>query len=126
LEGPRLPNLDEWERCKRFIADALPYAGGTHELLDIEAGIAAGRFGLIPRERSAFVVEVTVYPQLKALHIFLAGGDLSELKAFDPHMDQIGRSLGCSRITIAGRKGFARALKDLGYCERWTVLAKEI
>jgi hypothetical protein len=41
-------------------------------------------------------------------------------------MDEIARSLGCSRVTIAGRKGFARALKDLGFQEKWTVLAKEI
>jgi hypothetical protein len=117
---------EEWRRCKPWIEAALPYAGGTHTIEDLEREILSGRMALIPRERSAFVVELIIYPRLKALHIFLAAGDLSELKAFDPHMDEIARSLGCSRVTIAGRKGFARALKDLGFQEKWTVLAKEI
>jgi hypothetical protein len=121
------PALDEqWRRCRQWIEAALPYTGGTHTIEDLERDILSGRMALIPRERSAFMVELIVYPRLKALHIFLAGGDLTELKAFDPHMDEIARSLGCSRVTIAGRKGFARALKDLGFREKWTVLAKDI
>jgi hypothetical protein len=117
---------EEWQRCRPWIEAALAYTGGTHGIEDIEREIRSGRMALIPRERSAFVVELIDYPRLRALHIFLAGGDLSELKAFDPHLDEIARSLGCSRVTIAGRTGFARALKDLGYQEKWTVLAKEI
>ena len=124
--SPTLALPDEWERCKPWIEAALPYTGGTHTIEDLEREILSGRMALIPRKRSAFVVELIVYPRLKALHIFLAGGDLTELKAFDPHMDQIARSLGCSRVTIAGRKGFARALKALGFHEKWTILAKDI
>jgi hypothetical protein len=119
-------SAEAWQRCKPWIEAALPHTGGTHTIEDVERDIMSGRMALIPRERSAFVVELIAYPRLRALHIFLAGGDLSELKSFDPHMDRIARSLGCSRVTIAGRKGFARALKDLGFREKWTVLAKDV
>lgn len=118
--------ISEWERCAPWIEAALSYAGGTHTLDDIRAGIEKGRFALIALERSAFVVEIIEYPQAMALHIFLAGGDLEELKGFNSRMDEMARRLGCSRITIAGRKGFARVLTELGYLERWTVLAKDI
>jgi hypothetical protein len=118
--------LSEWERCRPWIEAALEYTGGTHTLEDIEEAIAAGRMGLIALERSALIIEVHIYPRLKALHIFLAGGDLDELKSCDARMDATAKVLGCSRITIAGRRGFVRTLKDLGYRERWSVLAKEI
>ena len=104
----------------------MPYTGGTHTIEDVEDAINGGRMGLIALERSAFVIEVHAYPRLRALHIFLAGGDLDELRSCDARMDATAKALGCSRITIAGRRGFVRTLKDLGYRERWSVLAKEI
>lgn len=118
--------MTEWDRCKPWIEAALEYAGGTHTIEDVERNVLSGRMALIARERSAYVVELITYPRLKTLHVFLSGGDLDDIKAFDPQMDAIARSLGCSRITIAGRRGFARALKGLGYVEKWSVLAKEI
>src|SRR5262245_38578511 len=116
----------ERELWRPWIEAALEYSGGTHTIQDIKAAIEAGRMGLIPLERSAFVVEIVEYPRLKALHIFLAGGDLDELRSCNARMDATAKALGCSRITIAGRRGFVRTLKDLGYRERWSILAKEI
>jgi hypothetical protein len=119
--------ISEWDRCKHWIAAALPYSGDTHTIDDIERGIATGRFGFYPLANAALVVEVIEYPQLRALHIFLAGGDLGELKFFTNRVaPDIARRLGCSRITIAGRKGFARALSDIGFEPRWYVLSKEV
>ena len=117
----------DWERCKPLIEAALEHAGGTHTIEDIHYGIIGGRFGFYPLADSALVAEIIVYPKLRDLHIFLAGGELEELKAFVDHrLPDIARGLGCSRITIAGRIGFSRALRDIGYIEKWTVLSKEI
>jgi hypothetical protein len=116
----------DWERCRPWIEAALPYAGATHTIEDIEAEIRHGRLALLAGERSAMLCEVTNYPRLRALHIFLAGGDLMELKRFNTTMDNAARGLGCSRISIAGRHGWERTLGDLGYRKRWTVLSKEI
>jgi hypothetical protein len=122
-----LPPSGEWDRCRPYIEAALTYAGGTHELSDIEAGIQSGRFGLYPLANAALIAEIIEYPRLRALHIFLAGGDLEELKFFtDRVLPNVAREFGCSRITIAGRKGFARVLRDIGFQERWTVLSKEV
>jgi hypothetical protein len=117
----------EWRRCKRWIEAALPYACGTHTIEDLEREIWSGRLTLIALARSALIVEIIAYPRLRALHIFLAGGDLGELKAFvDGAMPELARLNRCSRITIAGRKGFSRALRDIGFEEKWVVLTKEI
>ena len=116
----------DWERCRPWIEAALPYAGGTHTIEDIEAEMRRGQLAMIAGQRSAVLCEIRNYPRLRALHIFLAGGDLMELKSFNPMMDNAARSMGCSRISIAGRHGWERALSDLGYAKRWTVLSKEI
>jgi len=118
--------LKDWQRCKPWLEEALRYSGGTHTMGDIESAIRRKEMALIPRESSAFVIERIQYPQLAALHIFLAAGELEELKHHSPVMDDIARRLHCERITIAGRAGFKRALKDCGFEPRWTVLSKEV
>ena len=119
-------NQSDWKRCRPWIEAALPYAGGTHTIEDIEAEMSTGRLALMAGERSAMLCEITNYPRLRALHIFLAGGDLAELRSFNAMMDDAARAMACSRISLAGRPGWEKALSDLGYKKCWTVLSKEI
>jgi len=61
------------------------------------------------------------------LHYFLAGGDLDELKLMRPHIESWGKENGCTRVTLAGRKGWARTfLQDEGYAPKWHILSKEL
>lgn len=114
-------------KCRKYIEDALEYSGGTHTFNDIAAGVLSGKFQLWPNHNSAVVTEVVVYPQLKDLHYFLAGGNLDELKAMRPVIDGWGKSIGCTRVTLAGRKGWERTfLKDEGYEPKWFILSKEL
>lgn len=117
----------ELARCRQWIESALEYAGGTHKFDDIAAGVLSNRFQLWPNHNSAVVTEIVVYPQLKDLHYFLAGGNLDELKAMRPVIEDWAKSVGCTRVTLAGRKGWERTfLKDEGYMPEWFVLSKEL
>lgn len=119
--------FSELTRCRQWIEDALEYSGGTHTFNDIAAGVLANRFQLWPNHNSAVVTEIVVYPQLKDLHYFLAGGNLDELKAMRPVIEDWGKSVGCTRVTLAGRRGWERTfLKDEGYEPQWFILAKEL
>lgn len=118
--------MNEFNRCAVWLEAALEYSGGTHTLSDIRAGIEAKRYALIPGEKSALVFEICEYPQLKALHVFLAGGDLQEIKSFDPLLIDLAKAGNCARIDIAGRRGWVRALKDIEYTEMWTTVSKRI
>jgi len=119
-------HVTDWERCRPWIEAALPYTGGTHTIQDIEAELRCGQLALISGEKSAMLCEIRNYPRLRALHIFLAGGDLTELKSFNAIVDSAACVTGCTRITLAGRPGWQRALKEFGYEPKWTVLSKEI
>ena len=117
----------ELNRCRQWIEDALEYSGGTHSFDDIAAGVLAKKFQLWPNHNSAVVTEIVVYPKTKNLHFFLAGGNLDELKMMRPHIEAWGKSIGCTRVTLAGRKGWERTfLKDEGYEPQWFVLSKEL
>jgi hypothetical protein len=117
----------ELNRCRQWIEDALEYSGGTHSFDDIAAGVLASKFQLWPNHNSAVVTEIVVYPNVKNLHYFLAGGNLDELKMMRPHIEAWGKSVGCTRVTLAGRKGWERTfLKDEGYTPQWFVLSKEL
>jgi hypothetical protein len=85
------------------------------------------RYQLWPGDSSVVVTEVIVYPQLRDLHFFLAGGNLDELKQIHQIIENWGRSVGCTRVTLAGRRGWERTfLKDKGYEPQWFILSKEL
>jgi hypothetical protein len=115
-----------WPRCRGWVEDALVYAGGTHTIEDVREAIEAGRALLLAGRKSAMVCEVQTYPQLRSFHIWLAGGDLAEIRSSQPQLEEYARRLGCSRISIAGRRGWVRAIDDLGYREKFTTVVKEI
>lgn len=116
--------MDDWTRLRPLIEKALPYNGGTHTIEDIEAGLAAGRFHFWGAEKSAVVTEFVEYPQLRALNVFLIGGELNEVRAMAPQIEQYAREHGCKRIQGAGRPGWERALP--GFRRLLVVGVKEI
>lgn len=118
---------EELDYCRKWIEAALEYSCGTHNFEDIAAGVLSGHFQLWAGKQSAVVTEITQYPRLKNLHFFLAGGNLDELALMRPGIEAWGKSIGCTRVTLAGRKGWARSfLADSGYEPKWVVMAKEL
>lgn len=97
------------------ISRALHYAK-THTVEDIELGVAEGRFQLWPGDESAIVTEVLVTPLRKHLHLFLAGGNLTELKAMLPGLLAWGRQQDCTHSSLIGRFGWQRTfVRDFGF-----------
>ena len=119
--------FEQLHRARQYIEDALKYSEGTHTFNDIAAGVLTNRYQLWPNKNSAVVTEIVVYPQLKDLHYFLAGGNLDELKQMRPVIESGGKSVGCSRVSLAGRPGWEKTfLKDEGYEPKLFILAKEL
>jgi hypothetical protein len=115
------------KRLRRHVEAALEYSGGTHNFDDVAEMVGDHRLQLWPASNSVVLTEIIVYPRLKNLHYFLAGGDLDELSRMRPMIESWGKSIGCTRVTLAGRKGWAKTfLKDEGYSPQWSVLAKEL
>jgi hypothetical protein len=117
----------EFARCAPWIEAALEYDGGTHDIEDVLALVASGECQLWPGAKSAIVTEVVRHPKKTVLHFWLAGGDLQELEVMSREVEEWAREQGCSRATLAGRRGWERSfLRDQGYAPQWAVLAKEL
>lgn len=108
---------DEIARCRQWIEAALEYSGGTHEFDDIVEGIYTGRFQLWPAKTSCLVTELVNYPRKRVLHVFLGGGDLEEIMGMHEDVIAWGKMQGCSALTMTGRLGWKKPLKEHG----WTV-----
>jgi len=122
-----LKDIPHWDRCRQYVEAALRYTGGTHTIEDIEEAIAAKAMQFWPGQQSAVITEIHVYPQKKALHYFLAGGNMEELSRMRPFIEQWARQIQCTHITLAGRRGWLRTfLANEGYKEQWTVMSKEL
>jgi hypothetical protein len=122
-----MSDQEQLERLRHHVEAALEYSGGTHNFDDVAEMVEQNRLQLWPAKDSVVLTEIIVYPRLKNLHYFLAGGDLDELSRMRPLIESWGKSIGCTRVTLAGRRGWAKTfLKDEGYSPQWSVLAKEL
>ena len=94
-----------------WLQPALDHSG-THDMADIEKGVASYRFQLWVGDEGAAVTEVVEFPKKRTLHVFLAGGKLKQIQDFQESAWTWGQSIGCTEMTLAGRLGWARTLKD--------------
>jgi hypothetical protein len=117
---------NELDRCKKWIEDALEYGGGTHDFNDVVEGVLSGHMQLWAGEKACAITEIIVFPKKKVLHVFLAGGAMAEIVAMNKSAKIWGEAQGCSAMTIAGRKGWERVLKEHGYKPVFTTLSLEI
>ena len=122
-----MSDREHLERLRQHVEAALEYSGGTHHFEDILQMVEKNQLQVWPATQSIVLTEIIVYPRLKNLHYFLAGGDLDELSRMRPMIESWGKSLGCTRVSLAGRRGWAKTfLQDEGYSPQWTVLAKTL
>ena len=122
-----MSDREHLERLRHHVEAALEYSGGTHRFEDVLEMVEKNQLQVWPATQSIVLTEIIVYPRLKNLHYFLAGGDLDELSRMRPMIESWGKSVGCTRVSLAGRRGWAKTfLKDEGYSPQWTVLAKKL
>ena len=94
---------------------ALDVAGKTHGPEDVARAVNEGRMQAWTAGDSLVVTEVLEFPKAKALNVFLAVGNLDEVMALQPDLEQFGREHGCSVMRMEGRKGWTRVLPHFGW-----------
>lgn len=115
----------EWARCSPWLEAALAsMPARTHDLIHILAEVEAGNATFWPGTNAAAVVQIEVYPLLQAANVWLAGGDLQELRdVMRPRFEAWAIEHGCDYVSVTGRHGFGRAL---GYEPIHWTCAKEL
>lgn len=117
----------EWARCAPWIADALAHSGDVYTLSDVEFMIATGAARFWPGRDAALITRVEYYPRATWLLLWLAGGDLAELRDdLRPAAEAWGKSQDCTKSIIMGRLGWSKALSGVGYAPLAMVVGKDL
>lgn len=114
------------EAYEAQICAALHYSGGTHTFSDVRDAVQAGSLQFWPGPQSVIITEIIDYPRKRILNFFLAGGNLAELEAMYPLVDEWGRAQGCSGAITLCRKGWKRTFltRSQGWTETHVQLEK--
>ena len=108
----------ELERCRTWIEAALNYSGGTHDFIDVAEGVYKGTMQLWPTPKGCIVTEIVVYPNTRALNVFLAGGELGEILHMTENVKEWAKLEGCSFASFNGRFGWQKHLEKIGWKPR--------
>lgn len=101
-----------WEKYRNYLLEALEHGHGTHNEDDVLSRIITGEYKLWTFEKCAVVTFFIQYPRFKAVNLFIAGGDLEELKSVQPQIERWAVAQGCSRCVAGGRPGWERIFTD--------------
>ena len=101
--------------CREWIEAALEYSGGFYEFEDIKSEIIAGNMQLWPAPHGCLVTQILDFPRKRVLHVFLGGGKLEQLAEMHSDVIAWAQAHGCDCATIAGRAGWERAFRDIGW-----------
>ncbi len=114
-----------FKRAAPLIEKALKYQD-THTLDDVECQLMKDKAQLWCGEKSVIVTEINDYPTGKRARIWLAAGEMDELvNDMLPDVEAWAKGGGCISITIVGRKGWLRKLKDT-YEQNYVMLERTL
>ena len=108
-------NLGNIAQLKEWLCPALDAGGNTHSFTDIITGVIKGDMQLWHGPKGAAVTLITDFPQKRVLHVLLAGGDMQQIIDFQDSAFTWGKAHGCTQLSLSGRAGWQRALKDHGW-----------
>lgn len=127
VEGKEPSWVPEFKRCRQWLEDALEYADGTFNIIDVADGIAKGDMQLWPAKKAAAVTQIITYPRKKVLHAFLMGGEMEDVKRLEKDAVIWAKGQKCHAITLTGRPGWSKSfLKEVGYESAHISMTKEI
>ena len=103
--------VEEWARCREALLPAIAQTEGTHTEDDVLIALFTEKMKLWRRNRSGLVTEFCQFPRLKAINVFIAGGDLEDIMPLQVEIENFGRKNGCQRATLlAVRDGWRRVV----------------
>lgn len=92
---------------------------------DVKRDLEARRSHLWMGDASAMVTTISDWANgERIIEAWLAGGEMQEILAMTPVLEDWGRRVGCTQAHVQGRRGWIRALAPFGYEHYSTTLRK--
>ena len=104
------------ERVREWLEAALADRAPLHDLNSVVEAIEAKEAQLWVGKASCMVTQIDDFPTgARVMTVWLAAGDLDDVMAGRPQVEEWARAAGCTQIIIEGRPGWVRTLKDHGF-----------
>lgn len=100
---------------QRQLQRALRDGGGTHEVCDILAELAAGTMQSFTVNDSWAVTRLVRCPRKVVVEIFLVVGDDADMPELEAHVRGFARTQGATMLRAMGREGWARRAPERGW-----------
>lgn len=100
-----------WDRYRAWLLPALRDATEP----ELVRQLLAGQAQVWPGETGAIVTQVLADEDGRSLNVWLAGGNLAGVLALAPGIEAWARAMGCAWVSIDGRRGWTRVLRNHGY-----------
>lgn len=112
---------------KKKLRKALAVAGDTYTFEDILNEINEGRMQSFAEGESWVVTQIVDFPRKRYLEIVFAVGDLPDLKAIYPTLEDFARTNLCDGMRAFGRPGWMRQFEidTVGWVETTRTYVKE-
>ena len=106
------PPHQELEKYRSLIEAALAYDGGKSTWEDVVEEVTSGRAFLMvhPSGKS-----VAVLQPIREVHMWAVSGEIGDIFEMEEEAATRARASGFDRMTLAGRKGWERVFKSLGW-----------
>lgn len=118
--------LQAMQKHRLDIEKALWYADNSHTFDDVVIRLMRGELDIFEFDNSLIITEVYDAPQHRTFHLYIGCGDLDEILSKEDLMMNEARLRGCKFISIAGRRGWEKPLREMGWKHSLSILRKEI
>ena len=113
--------------ARAILEPAIAYANDEIRWDEVAAGVREGKYQLWMGVDSAIVTEIVKYPRHATILFTFAGGNMRELRAMMPVIEEWGKSVGAKNAGMVGRKGWERSfLTEDGWKATRVLMEKEL
>lgn len=110
---------------RELIEKAIEPSHEPYTVEEVAAELASERSTLFVEGESILICQLINHNDAITGHCWLGAGDMETIKSeLIPRAEAWAKANGATRATIDGRRGWVRALKDMGFKEESVTLGK--
>ena len=94
---------------------AIECCRGTHDEDAVLCQLFTGQFILWQHGESGMITEITTFPKMKVLNVFMVGGTVSDLPVIGEQVRAYAKAQGCVRITGLSTPNANGKSRDAGW-----------
>jgi hypothetical protein len=126
LAGDVIALMRDLLRWQEQIERALRDLDGMYSFNDIVASVLRQERHFYDFGDCCVIMQYEKYPGYSIYHCFIACGKFEAILASEVGISEVAKKLGCKYLSIAGRVGWPRKLKQHGWTHKLSVLHKEV